>query len=279
MSHQKDIEIRYQWIFNYNTDKYGNCDISEIKVHSDSFKSSLIPNVTFEITCCVSNSKTYNVILSKTPYTPVNATIAIKSASKEQIGGIVHVDRWTNNCILGINIENLLQDALNDGIKSISGRYPARKILFVCNITWRAFEKPKPQVLNNLCDRFKNFLTSPDLSDMTIVIDEKEIPVHKIILAACSPVLFAMFKADVTEPVNTRFVVTDIEVDIMEKVIEFMYTGTIYPIPEFDDLLSILEVADKYQIINLKELCEEKLSQSMTIDNVLKILERASLCG
>ncbi|KAK0092472.1 hypothetical protein PV326_001330 [Microctonus aethiopoides] len=80
---------------------------------------------------------------------------------------------------------------------------------------------------------------------MMIVIDEKEILVHKIILAAHSTVFSAMFKAGLSESKNKRIIVIDIEVDIMQKVVEFMYTETINSLPEYGDLLSILKVADK----------------------------------
>ncbi|KAK0092475.1 hypothetical protein PV326_001333 [Microctonus aethiopoides] len=273
---QKYVRIKHEWHFNYLRDRWGRCDTSEVKLYSIIFKSNLIPDVKFEIICCVPSNKICYVIISKTPHTPVSATIAIEFIGTEQIERIVHVDRWTNNCTLETNIENLLQDFF---ISNIYVDDESSNIITIrCNIMWRAFKKPEPQILDNICDRFKNFLTSPDLSDVTIVIDETEIPVHKIILAAYSSVFLAMFKADMTESVNKRIVITDIEVDIMKKVIEFMYTGGIDPIPEWNALLSILEVAEKYQIMNLKELCEEKLSQNITIDNVLKILERVSLC-
>ncbi|KAK0078593.1 hypothetical protein PV325_002332 [Microctonus aethiopoides] len=267
----KDIKIEHKGRLIYNGDRYGNYDFSTTKDYLNSFESNLIPDVKFEIMCYVSTSKLCYVILSKTRETPVNATIAIEFIGIQKIERIVHVDRWTNYCTFKINIGTLLQGN--------TGSYGTYGITIRCNITWHASKKPKLQVLDSLYDRFKNFLTVPDLSDMTIVIDEKEIPVHKIVLAVYSPVFLAMFKADMTESVNKRIVVTDIEVDIMEKVIEFMYTSVIDPIPEFNDLLSILEVADKYQIMNLKELCKELLSENITIDNVLKILERASLCG
>ncbi|KAK0161736.1 hypothetical protein PV327_008154 [Microctonus hyperodae] len=94
-----------------------------------------------------------------------------------------------------------------------------------------------------------------------------------------SPVFLAMFKADMTETMNNCIVITDIKVDIMKKVIEFMYTGVLESTLDFNDLLSVLEVADKYEIMILKELCEERLTQRITISNVLMIFERASLYG
>ncbi|KAK0078591.1 hypothetical protein PV325_002330 [Microctonus aethiopoides] len=114
---------------------------------------------------------------------------------------------------------------------------------------------------------------------MMIVIDEKEILVHKIILAAHSTVFSAMFKAGLSESKNKRIIVIDIEVDIMQKVVEFMYTETINSLPEYGDLLSILKVADKYEMEDFKFFCEKNLSEKITIENVLEILKENSLYG
>ncbi|KAK0071888.1 hypothetical protein PV326_000700, partial [Microctonus aethiopoides] len=272
----EDKKINHEWQLRYNPKKLirSFATINEM-TYSCSFSSYSIPNVRFEMYCCVSVREVCYVILSKKPHTPVNATIAIECMSTNQIEQI-HVDQWTDNCILKLQcFENNQQDFDEydcDDVPVVMD--------FQCTITLHYFGVPKPQVLDNLCDRFKNFLTTSDLSDMTIVIDEKEIKVHKIILAAYSPIFLALFKADMsTESVNEKIIVTDIESDIMEKVIEFMYTGVIDPVLDFNVLLSILEVANKYEIIVLKELCEKKLSENMTINNVLKILERASLYG
>ncbi|KAK0083988.1 hypothetical protein PV325_007831, partial [Microctonus aethiopoides] len=264
---QKDTKIKHEWQIVFNEDSYSGC---EFETYSNVFTNSLIPGVKFEILCCVSRNEICHVVLSKTPHTPVNATITMEPLGKKQIEK-KDVDRWTDNCIFKFKFQKILQNLRHHNVPSV--------IKFQCNITWRVIEIPKPQVLGSSCDRFKNFLITPDLSDMTIVIDETEFPVHKIILAAYSPVFLAMFKTDMTESVNKRVVITDIEPDIMDNVIEFMYTGAIDPIPKFNDLLSILEVADKYEIKILKELCAENLSENITIDNVLKILERASLYG
>ncbi|KAK0169824.1 hypothetical protein PV328_010462 [Microctonus aethiopoides] len=64
--------------------------------------------------------------------------------------------------------------------------------------------------------------------------------IEQPIFNAYSPVFLAMLKAGMAESVNEQVVITDIEVDIMEKVIEFMYTGVIDPIPGFNDLEEIV---------------------------------------
>ncbi|KAK0169770.1 hypothetical protein PV328_010411 [Microctonus aethiopoides] len=266
---QEDIEIKYKWQMKIYQNTLGRPGTYGNKAtYFAFFENKSIPAVTFEIFCCIPSFEICNVIVSKTPHAPVSATITIKFMNKELKK--IHVNPWTDNCLVKTNIEHHLRQLLQSN---------ECEVTFECIIAWRAFKKPKPQVLSSSFNRFKKFLSSTDLSDMVIVIDQKEIPVHKIILAAYSPVFLAMFKSDMTESVNKRIVVKDIGVDIMEKVIEFMYTSKIDPIPEYNILLSILTVADIYQIMTLKEFCEEELSERMIIHNVLEILETASQCG
>ncbi|KAK0074943.1 hypothetical protein PV326_012040 [Microctonus aethiopoides] len=210
----------------------------------------------------MSKKKEFVLVLSKTPCTPAKATIEIRVMNTDSYEQ-KNVDGWINNCTLKFYFD--------PNIKNYGSNLCLNK--FKCTITWHGFKESIP---DGIYANLKNFLTSPDLSDMTIVIGKKKIPVHKAILAAYSPVFFAMFKANMRESVNKQIVVTDIEVDIMEKIINFMYTGTIYPVPEICDLLSIMQVADKYGIITLMTWCERKLIEKLKVENVLEILDRVS---
>ncbi|KAK0161730.1 hypothetical protein PV327_008148 [Microctonus hyperodae] len=211
-----------------------------LNLYSASFFDKSLPDVKFSIFCGPSDYDTCKVIISKTPCRPANATCPSCSS--------------------------------NDDIYITC--------TFRCCITWGGFNGPQQSSINHdLYSGLKNFLTASDLSDVMIVIDEKEILLHKIILAAYSPVFSAMIKSDITESSNKRIVLTDIEVEIMENVIEFMYTGTINPVPEYDVLFSIMKAADKYKILGLKEFCERKLSEKITLENVFEILETNSLYG
>ncbi|KAK0161716.1 hypothetical protein PV327_008134 [Microctonus hyperodae] len=268
---QKEIRIKHEWQLDYNVKKTFGCTSGIKMEYSNSFESDLIPNVEFEIFCCISSNEKCYVVLSKTPYEPVNATIVIEFKERK-ISVQRYVDCWLDTYTQKFEFQNILQD--------VRQHYISSAIHFQCHILWHAnSDEPKPQELNGLCKRFENFFNLPDLKDATIVIDEKEIPVHKIILAAHSPVFLAMFKADMTESVNKIIVINDIDFDIIKKVIRFIYTGVLDPTLDVNALLSILEVANKYEIMSLKKLCEERLIEDMTTDNVLKILERASLYG
>ncbi|KAK0091598.1 hypothetical protein PV326_002977 [Microctonus aethiopoides] len=345
----EDINMRLKWRFSR--------DEKAFFVYSNSFDTSLIADVKIEIFSGVLNLKEYFVVLSKTPYTPANATITIQSRGFDEVEHVIyqkHVNRWVDNYSFKCKFhkDSLLTDELDSVILSE----------LQCDITWHGYDESERDIIYGSLEQFitapdfsdmvivigekeipvhkiilaayspvflamfkanmtasvnkriivtdievdimkkvidfmytgvihpesipdgiyanlKNFLTSPDLSDMTIVIDEREIPVHKIILAAYSPVFLAMFKANMIESVNKQIIVRDIQVSMMKKVIDFMYMGIIHPVPEICDLLSILQVADKYEIMALVTWCERKLVEKMKVENVLEILDKASEYG
>ena len=59
----------------------------------------------------------------------------------------------------------------------------------------------------------------------------------------------------------------DVEWDILEELINFIYTGQVARLDLLAD--SLLPVADKYAIVSLVKLCEESLSFNLTVDNVV----------
>ncbi|KAK0161731.1 hypothetical protein PV327_008149 [Microctonus hyperodae] len=269
---QPDLRFYDSWKLQYET-----CPFPKVNMYSRTLVNELLPDVKFSIFCGLYGSNKYKVILAKKPCRPANATVRIElrySNKLHQIQDYLWIDDGILECDFFVNDDPRCPKCKNNNNSHYITFYT-----FKCYITWGGFNAPQQSVSYDLYSGLKNFLTVPDLSDIMIVIDEKEILLHKIILAAYSPVFLAMFKSGMTESSNKRIVVTDIEVEIMEKVVEFMYTGTINPIPEYDILLSIMKVADKYEILGLKEFSERKLSQKITLENVFEIFEKNRLYG
>ncbi|KAK0161739.1 hypothetical protein PV327_008157 [Microctonus hyperodae] len=157
---QKRMQVKHEWHFDYDTDHgYGRRVIPEVKMYSSVFESSSSFGMKFTLFCYLSKAGTSHVILSKAPDTPLHATIDImcikphKSVRKT-------IDCWTDSCSLKIDLGSTLENVFHNSTRG--------SVAFQCDITWRIFQKPKPPVVNNPCDRFKNFLTAPDLSDMKI---------------------------------------------------------------------------------------------------------------
>ncbi|XP_057322583.1 speckle-type POZ protein B-like [Microplitis mediator] len=109
--------------------------------------------------------------------------------------------------------------------------------------------------------------------DTIINVGDKEFQAHKTILMARSPVLAAMFYHDMIEKKENKISIPDITPETFEKVLKYIYTDEITDLDA--DAERLLEAADKYQLQSLKEMCQESLSGTLTVDNALKIMTLA----
>ena len=112
-----------------------------------------------------------------------------------------------------------------------------------------------------------NVLAEGRFSDVIVVAEEREFPVHRVILAQRSDVFRAMFDVDMTEKQNKRVVIEDLSADAVGDLLTFVYTDSA---PNVNKLaMELLAAAEKYNIPRLKAVCEAELAKSLNIDNVI----------
>lgn len=66
------------------------------------------------------------------------------------------------------------------------------------------------------------------LCDVTIVVDTKEIPAHKVVLSSCSQYFYAMFTGDLAEAKSDRITLQEIDPKALIQLIDFVYTSEIH---------------------------------------------------
>lgn len=71
----------------------------------------------------------------------------------------------------------------------------------------------------------EKLLTNGTFSDTVLVVDGREFYAHKAILAARSPVFSAMFEHEMTESRKGRVEISDIDPDVFNEMLKFIYTG------------------------------------------------------
>lgn len=114
-----------------------------------------------------------------------------------------------------------------------------------------------------------------EFHDVKLVASGKEFYAHKTLLAAQSPVFFAMFKNDMMERNQNHVDLVDVEYNVLEEAMRFIYSGKIKNIEAIiNDLLAL---ADKYAIETLKNKCEEYLFSKLSTDNVVDIISLSDL--
>jgi len=168
---------------------------------------------------------------------------------------------------------------------------PSDKLTVLCEITidgkdvqqsgkQQSDSKPSTKVcLEKLSLDLSKLLEDQQFSDITIVCqdggNEIKIPAHKTILGSRSPVFNAMFNTNMTETQTREVNIIDLNISTVKDMLRYMYIGTI------DDLNTrspnLLEAADKYQLSELKEMCEDTLCANLSVENSLECLVLADL--
>ena len=167
-------------------------------------------------------------------------------------------------------------------------------LIFLCQITLScnkhkdplANKKPNKKdlprsqgVLEMLAKRFSEANINPsipndELADVVLHVDENKIYCHKLILSMGSKVFNKMFTTDMEEKKSNDVFIEDVDIQTLKSLLSFMYSDVI---PETEITVQLLAASDKYEVMRLREICEEKLSLSVDIENVAEIWHVAYL--
>ena len=124
----------------------------------------------------------------------------------------------------------------------------------------------------------KNVFASPwNDSDMVLVVQDRELHVHKWILKSQSPVFKAMFDGHFQEASQARITLKEKDFQSMVRFLKVLYPSSMFaetksPLDE-ECRLSILALAEKYQCVNLIKQCIDEVK--ITPQNALQILPYA----
>lgn len=125
------------------------------------------------------------------------------------------------------------------------------------------------QVTMELSSDFENMLENKMFTDCQIVCDGELIHCHKAVLSARSDVFQAMFENNMKENQTGRVEINDVDGETTNYMIKYIYTAKVDPgvLERMGDKL--LDVADKYNLAGLRELCVNSLMSSLVLENLL----------
>lgn len=127
-----------------------------------------------------------------------------------------------------------------------------------------------------LNEDFEKFMKNGKLSDVIFVVKNEEIRAHKQIISARNDVIAKMFTSDMTEKKTGRVKISDVEPKIFKLVLRYIYSEK-FESNDTDELLKVIVAADKYLMKNLVEICAHRLSDKLSVKNVVDVLKTAEL--
>ncbi|XP_072992904.1 BTB/POZ domain-containing protein At1g21780 [Typha latifolia] len=119
-------------------------------------------------------------------------------------------------------------------------------------------------------------LTEGIHADVTINTADGVLKAHKAILAASSPVFESMFLHDLKEKESSTINIEDMTLESCSALFSYIY-GNIKQEDFWKHRLSLLGAANKYDIADLRDCCEESLLEDINSSNVLERLQEAWL--
>ncbi|XP_062588216.1 BTB/POZ domain-containing protein 6-like isoform X1 [Saccostrea cucullata] len=132
------------------------------------------------------------------------------------------------------------------------------------------------QVGKKVLECNKYMYTKQIQCDVTFKVGQegKEVKAHRYVLGSRSSVFYAMLFGSLSGN-STDIIVPDIEPDIFQELLRFLYYEEITVKEE--NVLGILYASEKYGVADLKEYCNSYLKNHISEESVCTIMENAKL--
>jgi len=138
----------------------------------------------------------------------------------------------------------------------------------------------EPTSLHLVERRLRHFFNDEEFSDVTFLVQGRRVYGHKMVLSIVSECFRAMFTSGFRESESMEIPIPDCSYDAFLAVMEYIYTGT----PpkrdprgdreaELTRLVEILELADRFFLDNVKQICETLLQTLVDPETVEYLLQ------
>ena len=105
-------------------------------------------------------------------------------------------------------------------------------------------------------------------TDVTIFASSGSVGAHRAVLASRSPVFNSMFHHDLTEKLSSTVHINDMTLESCRALLHYLYGN-----PEHEEFQkhreALVRASHKYDIPDLKDVCEESLLNDIDVRNVL----------
>ena len=107
------------------------------------------------------------------------------------------------------------------------------------------------------------------LCDVILVVADRRIPAHRVVLSSCSPYFLAMFTSELIESRQREVVLQGVDPDAIQLLVEFSYTARIQVCE--DNVQSLLPASSLLQLWSVRDACCDFLKKQLHPSNCLGI--------
>eukprot|EP00058_Branchiostoma_floridae_P028006 XP_002613497.1 hypothetical protein BRAFLDRAFT_71893 [Branchiostoma floridae] len=113
------------------------------------------------------------------------------------------------------------------------------------------------------------------LTDVVLCVSGKEIPCHRSVLAACSEYFRAMFCSGLRESREHKVTIHEVTPGALHLLVDYAYTLKV-TITE-DNVVKLLEGANFFRIVPVRDACETFISNNLSAKLYLQIVHKGNL--
>ncbi|XP_078699897.1 kelch-like protein 26 [Branchiostoma floridae x Branchiostoma belcheri] len=125
-----------------------------------------------------------------------------------------------------------------------------------------------------LASRLYDMKRAGELCDVTLMVDEHELPAHRVVLSACSDYFKAMFTSGMRESQSdSKIVIKEVAFQAVNQLVDYAYTGELVVTKE-----SVSDLARAASLLLMEEpleICQAKLEECVDLDNCHDLLNFA----
>ncbi|KAJ8267273.1 hypothetical protein COCON_G00124450 [Conger conger] len=129
--------------------------------------------------------------------------------------------------------------------------------------------KEEYRLLWGIMGAMNNLRKQSTLCDVSLVVQGRHIPAHRVVLSAASHYFYLMFTTNMLESTSHEVELKHAEPEIIELLVEFVYTARISV--NSNNVQSLLDAANQYQIEPVKKMCVDFLKEQVDAANCLGI--------
>ncbi|XP_028403321.1 kelch-like protein 8 [Dendronephthya gigantea] len=140
-----------------------------------------------------------------------------------------------------------------------------------------SYEFVAPNICTDAFNKMEDLFSSGELFDVTLIVGEKKIKAHRIVLASVSPYFKAMFTNRMSESSQDVITIKDVEEDVFLLLIRFIYSHRIMIC--VDNVQSLLQCANILQIDSVVNACCDFIYSHLSISNCLSVRDFVDFNG